>query len=628
MATVCFLWIIIPIKSQLLSSWSQGTATMDYNYGALPVGYYEPTHKVWLIGGYPSSATNHVFSFDLDNPIDFIQHSDISSSYDIETYSQSYVTVNNLIYIVRDTGSNTNKISTFNMATQQFTPSWNSVTVPYYTSINSAMAYHPNGYLIIIGGQDRYGSALKNFQILRLSNNQWFHGPDMLQSRDSFCASIVNNKLYAIGDTNQVSKISLIDIENINSGSYNWNNLVKTLSGTDTYVRSVVYNNDIYVIGGDSGTPIDVIHSLTDTITNNINTMYTTVRNGGAVIAMNKIYYFGGYCPSCNGVINTYQYASLPTSNPTKTPTKYPTKTPTKYPTKYPSKTPTKTPSKSPTVNPTEIATTKTPTTETITPTITPTYIPTINPTFNPTNIPTYNPTIIPTYLPTENPTFKPTMYPSMNPTYLPSNQPSEITNSPSNNPSNIPSNNPTVIPTFTPTNKPSINPTIEGQGHVDEKTTENDINNTNYNDVGNALESDNKSQYWIYILIGCICICLLIFICIIFIRIKKRKTKFNTDSLSVKKHIDTFDTRHDEKLQSVPSKSSLANTNGELQGTFGTDLMNNVMVGGLIMDDIISDMNNNNNNNNVTPMGPNDNNNGITPMGNVSKNELLLEMS
>eukprot|EP01084_Bolivina_argentea_P073146 132741_1 len=209
------------------------------------------------------------------------------------------------------------------MSTQQFISK--VTTIPSDTDNYAAIEYYDNGldeqYLLIVGGRSG-SSSIRDFEIYSLNNLQWFTGPRLQTARDSHTIRISNDYLYAIGDALTIEKIYIKDIENINN--YQWNYLNDTLpNGNDIlYFRSVLHNNYIYIMTLDG---IHAINTADDTITNGINTMVQPVRNGGAVVVGNILYYFSGYCVSCDNVYDNWQYALLPTLSPTESPSSVPT---------------------------------------------------------------------------------------------------------------------------------------------------------------------------------------------------------------------------------------------------------------------------------------------------------------
>ena len=70
-----------------------------------------------------------------------------------------------------------------------------------------------DGYLIAIGGETSITmTQINDFQMIRLSDNCWFNGPNMLQNRSRFAANVHSNHLYAIGGLNTEIPISKIYI--------------------------------------------------------------------------------------------------------------------------------------------------------------------------------------------------------------------------------------------------------------------------------------------------------------------------------------------------------------------------------------------------------------------------------
>ena len=341
-----FFLSLVPSDGQLLGPWTQPESPTfpEDRYTSQIIGFDSNADTIWLIGGYITdpSTSRTVHSFNVTNP-QFTAHSSISNAVvaDSETYTQH----NDTIYMIWDDHS-TNAISTFNMNTQQFTPKLEGSTFPIYVFQEGALTYH-DGYLLIVGGRTNAsvaGVAHNHFQIFRISDTLWFEGPELPQNRNRHTSAVVDDYLYIIGgSTNIVIRIYIGDLENISN--YQWETLNDTLSEqyiTDIYMRSVVYQSNIFVLGGYDA-PIDVIHTDSLTVTRNISTLISNVRRATAVVAHAMIYVFGGWCGLCNGSAQTpvtYQYAPLLTLNPTEDPTSIPSPNPTKSPTSIPSESP------------------------------------------------------------------------------------------------------------------------------------------------------------------------------------------------------------------------------------------------------------------------------------------------
>ena len=340
----CAIAYIIAISNgHLLGPWIQPESPTfpSEKYSSQVIGYESITERIWLIGGFitksaPTSKTVHSFNVQSHT---FTAHNTISDP--VIAGAQTYTQHNDTIYMIWDDRS-TNAISTFNMNSQEFISKLDGSTLPIYIYLEGSLTFH-DGYLLVTGGRTNAsidGIAHNRFQIFHISDALWSEGPELPQNRNRHTSAVVDYYLYVIGgSTNIVIRIYVVDLENISN--YKWETLNDTLSVQyiiDIYMRSVVYQSSIFVLGGYDA-PIDVIHTASLTITRNISTLISNVRRATVVVAHDMIYVFGGWCGLCNGSAQTpvtYQYAPLWTLNPTVEPTNIPSPDPTVVPTTNP----------------------------------------------------------------------------------------------------------------------------------------------------------------------------------------------------------------------------------------------------------------------------------------------------
>eukprot|EP01084_Bolivina_argentea_P202110 345380_1 len=127
-----------------------------------------------------------------------------------------------------------------------------------------------------------------------------------------------------------LDSVSIINISNI---THHWITLQHTLTSPNYYMRCVVHNDLIYVVGGGNDYPInetdkvDVIDTKSFSIQSDSKLVQKT--RSTSLVKLNSTLYAIGGTP----YYNTYQYAMLdilfPTSNPNFDPTSVPTDIPT-----------------------------------------------------------------------------------------------------------------------------------------------------------------------------------------------------------------------------------------------------------------------------------------------------------
>ena len=216
-----------------------------------------------------------------------------------------------------------------------------------------------------------------------------------------------SDKLYAVTDSKNISKITVVDGENI--------------VGVDT-------NENYVVVGTKNGKLYKTLNTTltAETIWDEIPTSYTD----GTEEPLKNIKFVDENNFVALGTTKAYTGEVIksvvePTATPTLEPTEEPTATPTLYPTDMPISTPTLEPTVEPEITPTVEPI--------ITPTVKPTDIPEATPTANPTSEPTEEPTATPTVNPTNTPVVAPTSEPTAEPTIKPTSEPTvEPTQEPS----------------------------------------------------------------------------------------------------------------------------------------------------------------------------------------------------
>eukprot|EP01084_Bolivina_argentea_P083410 151006_1 len=294
------------------------------------IGYYSLTDSIWILGGHPGATNKVEYNRGTNN---FIEHTDFSRS--LKCYGQSSIQIDDTIYIFIDSGGS-EYIATFNIASNTFIPEAiqkfypNLRHFPCVTNIGTS-------YLLVLGGRSQYVpyTNYNDFSIYDLTMNQWINnGPPLTIPRNSFSCNVMNNMLYIIGGTicsstadscselNSVEMINVSDINTINQQS--WIILSDTLHSKKSSMRSVAYNDKIYVLGGitDSSqlSEVDLIDTNTNSITLDSN-LIMAVDDTAAVVAGNTIYAFGGNTPTDT---DRWQYSYL-TENPTTYPSSNPT---------------------------------------------------------------------------------------------------------------------------------------------------------------------------------------------------------------------------------------------------------------------------------------------------------------
>eukprot|EP01083_Nonionella_stella_P113108 333300_1 len=369
---------------QCYSAFTIGNNSLPRRSDALSIGYDNETNTILLFGGV---GTERQFIKFKNN-----QFTDMTATYlttSTQSTGQHYTQIGHTLWMIDTKGKNL-----FSIDTQTYVEDSSSVSIPTSTTARGCLASHQH-YLFVVAGGD---PATNILQIYNISDGEWvINAPNLNHVRRGISCIVSGSSLFAIGGytgsdaLDSIEVLDLTDVPQIQAKAWQYfgDTLTKTLDAT----RSVLYGNDILVIGGytsptspDPCTDVHII--LTETEECVLwDTLQTAVSLASSIIIYDTLYVFGGAKQSGAGS-NNYQYKVLP---PTagKTSSINPTMTPTSIPTYNP----------------------------TIAPTLNPTNVPTLPPSRHPTSIPTTNPTVLSTLSPSDDDTLVPTHHSTSFPT-------------------------------------------------------------------------------------------------------------------------------------------------------------------------------------------------------------------
>eukprot|EP01083_Nonionella_stella_P281700 958643_1 len=229
--------------------WEQSDTITLPNGGryGMAAGFFN--ESVFLIGGRTASNSNgftEVIKYNMNSDA-FTAHGTIT--HNIRIVSQSYTQIDSMIYMY---SSSTDDIVSYDMASSTYDAQYVlkanvALDDPCMTNLNSE-------FLFLLGGSisPNYQSG---FHIFDLNTKQWINdGPDMLEPRVYFSCNTHRDHLYVMGGGNAVEALDtviVIDIRNVSTINHqNWSALDDTLSARKNQLHSVVFEDDIYVIGG------------------------------------------------------------------------------------------------------------------------------------------------------------------------------------------------------------------------------------------------------------------------------------------------------------------------------------------------------------------------------------------
>eukprot|EP01084_Bolivina_argentea_P136613 240594_1 len=318
------------------NGWTEGESSLPRKCEDGAVGYDETNDTIWILGGYDGNHRQLVGYQRGANY--FIDKGQMYFDEKLGGWAQYYTQLGPYLYI-----AGRYFIYKFNVRDQ-------SMEYEYYERLDRSIGGGcicslnvDGGYLIISGGsRATEGDSLPIVQIMNISANKWISNVPSLNTgrRSHSCISFNDTKIFVIGGEVRYVFTDTVEVFNFyddDTWSYTADNLSSKLIGA----RTVLYKNDIVVIGGYSrdGPPggpfrnnyldsIHVINGITNTIYPVRSFLDQKIAYGASIIVQSVIYSFGGndgfYMDSWRWIEpNTFS----PSMSPSQ-PTMYPTSTP------------------------------------------------------------------------------------------------------------------------------------------------------------------------------------------------------------------------------------------------------------------------------------------------------------
>eukprot|EP01083_Nonionella_stella_P166937 559716_1 len=167
------------------------------------------------------------------------------------------------------------------------------------TSANTVQFLYTTG-----GGSSTTNVLYNEFKIFNLGTNSIMRGPDMPNAREYHSCVVVNDTLYVIGGNTEnkvkTDSIMYIDISDMSDvDNWQWIELGAKLSVARAGLRSVVFEQWIYVVGGytsqstDAVDNVDIIDTIDGTIMEEV-PLDIAVAFPGAINVNDRLYVFGG----------------------------------------------------------------------------------------------------------------------------------------------------------------------------------------------------------------------------------------------------------------------------------------------------------------------------------------------
>eukprot|EP01084_Bolivina_argentea_P189586 326017_1 len=363
--------IFIPFSSSTTIYWAQSNNTLPTATSGMASGYNNISNSIFLIGGYQSKRD--VIEYEIETNT-FITSQDNVVDY-IHGYSQFYSQNGHNIYIYLPTSE---YIAIYNM----LKGTYEGIKIKEDAYVGFPCIASANQYIYVLGGQDiNKGSIYDKVTIYDMNISEWINITSyMLHGRRFHSCNVHNGLIYSIGGDNNGNYLDSVEFLNVSdmNNLRKWEELNGKLSVARYGLRSVIYRDYIYVIGGYDGrnfiSEVDIIDTKKHSITLASN-LITAAYSVSAAVGNDMIYVFGGFNGNM-GYLNTIQLGTQITLKPTSNPTLFPTTDPT----------------------------------------LNPTFFPTLSPTFNPSFSPTFSPTAAPSLAPSRSPSRSPSIAPSIAP--------------------------------------------------------------------------------------------------------------------------------------------------------------------------------------------------------------------
>eukprot|EP01084_Bolivina_argentea_P017478 32642_1 len=310
------------------------------------IAYYNDI--IYILGG--EGTASDLIKFSLD--ISWKQKNTTTYNFGYQ-YTPSSIQINDQIWMLPNNQFNDPQSQLFNVFNLNTESIIKTVSFPGSSTQYRCVTKYKQFLLVIGGYANAVNSYLSELNIYSISSKRWISGRNINTGRYGHSCNVIANILYIIGGWDGHYDLDSIEYSSFNQSNgtlifHEWITMESTLKIPRFYHRSVVFESNIYVIGGNNETSIlssvEIINTLSKTVTNPNTFQLLYEKSYPSVIIINHIIYcFGGY-PTTNN--DHYQYAVALTYSPTTAPTLSPTIAPTLSPTIAPSAAPTRYPTK------------------------------------------------------------------------------------------------------------------------------------------------------------------------------------------------------------------------------------------------------------------------------------------
>eukprot|EP01083_Nonionella_stella_P234101 824244_1 len=315
------------------------------------VGFYK--ESIYMVGDHDGNKGTSLIEFNVMTQ-SYTKHNNTFKFYHCQ--AQAYAQIDDTLYMTPWWDSyHPLTLSTFNFNTFAFN---DSLPFPGETTWGRCLTSFKH-FILIIGGNPLSGIKQRgDVVIYNTINHVWSTGPVLPSNRSQHSCNTVSNTIYVIGglygyNDDAVSKddvwvLAINDADACCDGQ--WRRLTARLPKGIHDHRSVVFEDDIYIIGGEKDDPtfdglndiyqvasVYVLHTLIEEIETDTSMPYEFSVHS-AITVGSIIYVWGGCCPAhpLYGTLPTVSPTPAPTFGPTIAPTYSPSGAPSNAPTRYP----------------------------------------------------------------------------------------------------------------------------------------------------------------------------------------------------------------------------------------------------------------------------------------------------
>ena len=278
---------------------------LDSHSWGMAVAYYQ--NLIYLIGGYtekPAETPLHTiirYNIKADSFEGTATSGSSIITKDAFGMAQFYTTVDNTVYMLSDKQVGDYYISSFDLETQTFDPTWQKV-VPHGDYESACIASDSN-FLFVIGGDT--GTPDKSVEVMEISTKIWTSVGDTMEYRLASACIAHNNTVWVIGGLGpgltELSSIEKMDISSTDLSNWKWEISKYPLKVPAAAVRAVVFEEKyILVIGGSDFvkksaiTSVQIIHTDQDGLTTEGPPLNHFMMAGAAITVNDVVYVFGG----------------------------------------------------------------------------------------------------------------------------------------------------------------------------------------------------------------------------------------------------------------------------------------------------------------------------------------------